>query len=241
MSESESEPPIKITNKMIIKDCKYSASSKIKKKKNLLNLIKEAPISYKGKPPRLDFIAKGSYNKLYRINNDYVLRLFTEKVVDKEKQETMEKEGYEIQLKLSGCNNINKILVYGYVKINNTQILFSIIEDDGVDLSELIFKNSEDLRDPKYNKSIIKQILEGLMCIHKEGYVHLDIKPDNIMIKIDGSNPIVSIIDFGFSKECKELETCKSYDSLGGTPEYVYDSILTQELGLIHSETYGGK
>lgn len=49
--------------------------------------------------------------------------------------------------------------------------------------------------------SICIQICEGLEEFHKKGFVHRDIKPDNIMIsKYDTNNPKVKIIDFGGAK-----------------------------------------
>ena len=50
--------------------------------------------------------------------------------------------------------------------------------------------------------SICIQLCEGLSKFHKKGFVHRDIKPDNIMIASNDSNAIqVKIIDFGGAKE----------------------------------------
>jgi len=49
--------------------------------------------------------------------------------------------------------------------------------------------------------SVCVQICEGLKEFHKNGYVHRDLKPDNIMIsKYDLQNPQIKIIDFGGAK-----------------------------------------
>lgn len=49
--------------------------------------------------------------------------------------------------------------------------------------------------------SICTQICEGLTEFHKKGFVHRDLKPDNIMIsKYDIEQPQIKIIDFGGAK-----------------------------------------
>ena len=51
----------------------------------------------------------------------------------------------------------------------------------------------------------MKSILKVLREIHKNGMVHCDIKPDNLMIKNDNLN-LVYIIDYGFTRRLS-LET----------------------------------
>lgn len=48
--------------------------------------------------------------------------------------------------------------------------------------------------------SIIEQISEALYYFHSKGYVHCDIKPDNILVNRDG---LVKLIDFTIAKKAK--------------------------------------
>lgn len=55
--------------------------------------------------------------------------------------------------------------------------------------------------DKKAALSICIQICEGLEMFHKNGFVHRDLKPDNIMISsCTGDIPQIKIIDFGGAK-----------------------------------------
>eukprot|EP00977_Amphora_coffeiformis_P025274 scaffold19102_cov172-Amphora_coffeaeformis.AAC.3 len=47
--------------------------------------------------------------------------------------------------------------------------------------------------------SIVKQVLEALRYMHKRGYVHLDIKCENIMYITPHPDAPVKVIDFGFA------------------------------------------
>ena len=63
--------------------------------------------------------------------------------------------------------------------------------------------------------SIIAQICEGLEALHKNGLVHRDINPNNIIITTDGN---VKIIDYGI---VRSFEANKSADTvILGTPGY---------------------
>ena len=49
----------------------------------------------------------------------------------------------------------------------------------------------------KYGKCFMKQILEGLNVMHSHGWMHLDVKPENIMVT---ANNTVKIGDFGLAR-----------------------------------------
>ncbi|KAL2302525.1 hypothetical protein Nmel_009954 [Mimus melanotis] len=65
---------------------------------------------------------------------------------------------------------------------------------------------------------LIRQILEGLCCLHENNIVHLDLKPQNILLS--SINPLgdVKIVDFGMSRK---LENCNELRHIMGTTEYL--------------------
>ncbi len=40
--------------------------------------------------------------------------------------------------------------------------------------------------------------------VHEKGFIHREIKPDNLLIMLDDKSNIIHIIDFGLSKRYKE-------------------------------------
>ena len=49
-------------------------------------------------------------------------------------------------------------------------------------------------------KAIIRQLLEGLCIMHRDGFTHRDLKPQNIFVVKDGLDVWVKIEDFGITK-----------------------------------------
>uniref|UniRef100_A0A3B4AEV8 Uncharacterized protein n=1 Tax=Periophthalmus magnuspinnatus TaxID=409849 RepID=A0A3B4AEV8_9GOBI len=74
-------------------------------------------------------------------------------------------------------------------------------------------------------QSYIQQILEGIGHIHSMNILHLDIKPENILMVYPPRDEI-KICDFGF---CQEIDTSRHLYSMHGTPEFVAPEIVHQE------------
>ncbi|MBL4584427.1 MAG: bifunctional protein-serine/threonine kinase/phosphatase [Pseudomonadales bacterium] len=99
-------------------------------------------------------------------------------------------------------------------------------------------------------QSIIEQLIKGLRAFQRLEMIHQDLKPENIMIDLDGT---VKIIDFGSTKVAGlgEISTPLDQNSLLGTenytaPEYLLGQQPTNRsdifsLGVIIYELYTGK
>jgi serine/threonine protein kinase len=74
---------------------------------------------------------------------------------------------------------------------------------DSITLGEWLFnRDVTDLTvNEPLNMKILIQVLQGLRHIHKHGYVHRDIKPDNVFVRKDGR---ALIGDFGLAKDLNE-------------------------------------
>lgn len=93
---------------------------------------------------------------------------------------------------------------------------------DGDTLRELIERNDKRLKSKEFVRKICIQILEALRYIHQQGILHLDLKPENIMITRVGE--VVKVIDFGCSVNAAN-------DSVPGyTQEYMAPEQLNSEV-----------
>ncbi|MDE7376421.1 MAG: serine/threonine protein kinase [Muribaculaceae bacterium] len=64
----------------------------------------------------------------------------------------------------------------------------------------------------------ISQVMEALEYVHGKNMLHLDIKPDNIMI--EGETDSAILIDFGVSKQYDEIDGHNTSTIMGQTPGY---------------------
>jgi serine/threonine-protein kinase PpkA len=72
--------------------------------------------------------------------------------------------------------------------------------------------------DPGTAIAYIKQTAAGLAAIHEVGIVHRDMKPDNLMLRKDGS---LALADFGVAKQVSMKITDTGDGDIVGTPYYL--------------------
>ncbi len=109
---------------------------------------------------------------------------------------------------LNKFNHFNIVRVRRLFKENNTAYIVMDYEE-GETLDSLI-KKQHDLADEDGIKGFIVQIFDGLQVIHRKGFIHRDIKPQNILIRRDCS-PI--LIDFGSARQDLE-EKCHQHTTV---------------------------
>jgi len=74
----------------------------------------------------------------------------------------------------------------------------------------------------KRGLELFKQACMGVEAIHKQGLVHLDLKPGNILLTGDPENQVVKIADFGLSRSMQKAgQRQAQYRDGIGTPAYM--------------------
>ena len=129
-----------------------------------------------------------------RATNPYILRKF--------------REGANLYLYLAHPNLTR--LVDFVIDGDKYYIIMEYIEGDTLD--HVINSLSRPLPAAKII-NIFNQILSTIAYLHQHGVLHLDIKPNNIMIKPDGT---IKVIDMGISIHLKEREI-----KAAGTPPFM--------------------
>ncbi|CAD8100811.1 unnamed protein product [Paramecium primaurelia] len=109
-----------------------------------------------------------------------------------------------------------------YVETQHFYIVMEFME--GKSLREL-------LREKTFNDEeiiiILKQLLNCINYIHKEGYVYRDLKQENVLFAEYGNLNTLKLIDFGLATQLNELRN--QVHRICGTPGYLAPEVLNFE------------
>jgi len=119
------------------------------------------------------------------------------------------RESYEWGLErfISEARTLAKFKHHNIVRVlsvfteNNTA--YMVMEYEHGEPMDALIKNRKTISEKKL-KSILMPMLDGLEQVHKEGFIHRDIKPPNIYIRTDGS-PV--LLDFGSARQSLGIQT----------------------------------
>lgn len=121
------------------------------------------------------------YGKLH-----FLKRLKAEYAGDIRYQEALRKE-FETGYRLEHPNLVR------YLSLDHDGILMEYV--DGETLSQRLATNPDYFRNRKHTDKFVRQLLDALGYLHSHQVLHLDLKPDNILLtRIDDD---VKLIDFG--------------------------------------------
>lgn len=127
----------------------------------------------------------------------------------------------KILYKINHPNIVRVFSYYLYPEHTTGYILMEYIEGDNI--GEYVKANPTAIND------IFVQIISGFKYLEDNGIMHRDIRPENILVSIDG---IPKIIDFGFGKTAQETIECTKSVSLNwaySTPEEFANNIYDRK------------
>ncbi|XP_026916818.2 myosin light chain kinase, smooth muscle isoform X2 [Acinonyx jubatus] len=135
-----------------------------------------------------------------------------------------EKENIRQEISIMNCLHHPKLVqcVDAFEEKANIVMVLEIVS--GGELFERIIDEDFELTERECIQ-YMRQISEGVEYIHKQGIVHLDLKPENIMC-VNKTGTRIKLIDFGLARK---LENAGSLKVLFGTPEFVAPEVINYE------------
>ena len=130
---------------------------------------------------------------------------------------------------MGSCHHPNIVGCFG-VEVFREEVWILMEYCDGGSLADEMRRKKETLKEEQIRK-IVRQVLEGMSYLHKQGIVHRDIKASNLLI--DGGS--TKIADFGVSfyeHSNREDKHCKIGSPFWMSPESIKDSLYTSKLDI---------
>jgi len=183
------------------------------------------------------FISEGGFGKVYKgYNKDNKNKPYAIKRIEMKSNELkklIEGEINILSLLKNKCENIVKI-EESFIIDTIYYIVMEYI--DGFELTELYDTIKEKNNNEDYIMAFFEKSIRGLQCIHKNGIIHKDIKPGNIMYVNDENiiNVTIKFIDFGLAcllEQCQETSGTLKYMA----PEILYKNYPVSFLSDIYS------
>jgi serine/threonine protein kinase len=125
---------------------------------------------------------------------------------------------------LANINHKNIVRVLNFFRANETVYMVMQYER-GKSLQESILRQAEPLNE-NFIRRVFSELLNGLREVHTQKLLHLDIKPANIYIRIDGT-PV--LLDFGSARQTLtnvQAKLSPSYTPGFASPEQYVDRNL---------------
>lgn len=157
-------------------------------------------------------------------SNDSVGNAFDIRLEDKSNSDSIIVFGANQEMDPDTCtwvqtlNKNVKDLEEGESKMDHSQMRYLYIQMEcceGETLDKII-TSSKLSDDPKLFKTLITQLLEALMYVHRKGLIHRDLKPQNVFLDKDNN---VKLGDFGLAKKGAVIPDADRTNITGTQPQ----------------------
>ncbi len=172
----------------------------------------------------LNRTGQGSMSRVWRARDMSLGRMVCLKLLDKDKTAKFEARFLGLNKPREGAicmglkhPSIVNTFEYGLTTEGEYYLVMELVEGSG--LNFLVETNSEKLEGKRVE--YLTQVADGIEYLHRQGYMHRDICPRNIMVTNDG---VIKIIDFGLA-----IPNTPSFCKPGnrtGTPNYLAPEVI---------------
>jgi len=154
----------------------------------------------------LKLVGDGGYGSVYKALNKTTGEIVAIKRMKKKFTSWEECMSLREIKSLRKLSHSNIIKLKEVIRVNDElNFIFEFLEQNIYQ----IMRNNPSILTNKMIKSIIKQSLQGLAYMHRSGFFHRDMKPENLMIQ----SGVLKIVDFGLAREIRSKPPFTDYVS----------------------------
>jgi serine/threonine protein kinase len=172
-------------------------------------------------------IGNGSYGKVYLTTEKKTKKPYAIKIQQKNLlilQNQVEHSLYEFNIlkyiSRKDINMKNKSFALIHNFFQDSKFIYFVL--DYIPGGELFTLMRKEIKfSPSNAKFYIAQIIDALDSLHRNKIIYRDLKPENLLIDVDG---YLKIVDFGVAKQIENRT-----NTLAGTPTYMAPEIVNKE------------
>jgi tRNA A-37 threonylcarbamoyl transferase component Bud32 len=167
-------------------------------------------------------IGQGGMGAVYRARHALLRRPTAVKLVRQGLEDPLMYARFEREVQLtSQLTHPNTIAIYDYGRTDEGVFYYAMEYLPGLPLETVI--REDGAQDPARVVHLVEQICGSLAEAHREGIVHRDVKPANVMLcERGGTCDIVKMLDFGLVKDTGSGDASLTETShVVGTPQYM--------------------
>jgi serine/threonine-protein kinase len=170
-----------------------------------------------------DCVNQGGITEIWLATDEYenvvAVRRLRRRVLKQSNAPKLFKAGLTVLRKLPPHPNVVRYINHGKAE----GLPFMVLEFiQGANLKELLLRDHDHLVDNVAD--VIIQAADGINHLHDHGWMHLDIKPENLMISLNGH---VSLLDFDTAQKIPRKP--KQFSRAAGTPSCMPPEQLKNE------------
>jgi tRNA A-37 threonylcarbamoyl transferase component Bud32 len=161
-------------------------------------------------------IGRGGMGTVYEVRHPEIPRSLALKVVrsdvlDEVTRQRFRREGEA----LAAISHPNVVSVHQLETIGQQLVLVTEFVE-GTSLHELLREQGP--LAPDQARQVLGGVASAICLLHEQGLIHRDLKPDNVLVRLDGT-PVV--IDFGLARHTREGSNLTQTGEILGTPSFM--------------------
>jgi len=176
---------------------------------------------------RIDgLISRGGMGMVYRATNLALNRLYALKVIAPELADDDQfRERFKREIRIAAALDHPNVVGIRYAGEHEGMLFLAMDFVDGTDLREMIRRDGA--LSPARAVGILTQVTSALDAAHREGLVHRDVKPANILIDEKDGREHAFLTDFGLAKRFDNATAVTSKGGVVGTVDYMPPEQIT--------------
>ena len=171
-------------------------------------------------------IGRGGMGVVYRATNVALGRTYALKVLAPELADDDEfRERFKREIRIAASLNHPNVVGIHYAGEHDGVLFLAMDLIDGTDLREVIADSGP--LEPERAVGLLLQITCALDAAHRDGLVHRDVKPANVLISVRDGQEHAYLTDFGLAKRFDTATALSVKGLVVGTVDYMPPEQIT--------------